>query len=98
MTTLDETLDKPAIAPASNDVGGVAADRLRSFVERLERLEEEKKGISDDIKDVFLEAKSTGFDVKIIRMVMRLRKLAAEERQEQEELKELYQRALGMVD
>lgn len=96
MTTLDETLDKPAIAPASNDVGGVAADRLRSFVERLERLEEEKKGIGDDIKDVLLEARSTGFDVKIIRAVLRLRKLAAEERQEQEELTQLYKTALNM--
>lgn len=96
MTALEDTMDKPAIAPASNDVGGVAADRLRSFVERVERLMEEQKGIADDIKDVFLEARSTGFDVKIIRKVIRLRKLAKEERQEEEELTELYKTALGM--
>ncbi len=80
----------------TNDVGGIAADRLKSFVERIERLEEEKKGISDDIKDVYLESKSTGFDPKIIRTIIRLRKLAKEERQEQEELTDLYKMALGM--
>lgn len=96
MTTLEETLEKPAISPETSDVGGIAAERLRSFVERIERLMEEQRGIQDDIKDVFLEAKSTGFEVKIIRTIIRLRKLSAEERQEQEELKELYSAALGM--
>jgi uncharacterized protein (UPF0335 family) len=80
----------------SNDVGGIAADRLRSFIERIERLEEEKKGIADDIKDIYAEAKGTGFDVKIIRQIIRLRKKAKEERQEEEELLELYKSALGM--
>jgi uncharacterized protein (UPF0335 family) len=80
----------------SNDVGGIAADRLRSFIERIERLEEEKKGIADDIKDIYAEAKGTGFDVKIIRQLIRLRKKAKEERQEEEELLELYKSALGM--
>ena len=80
----------------TSDVGGIAADRLRSFVERVERLEEEKKGIQDDIKDVYLEAKGTGFDVPVLRAVIRLRKKAKEERQEEEELLELYKMALGM--
>ncbi|HEV7372685.1 MAG TPA: DUF2312 domain-containing protein [Arenibaculum sp.] len=85
-----------AMAETSNDVGGIAADRLRSFIERLERLEEEKKGLQDDIKDVMAEAKGTGFDTKIIRQILRLRKQAKEERQEMEELLELYKAALGM--
>ena len=55
------------------DVGGVAADHLRSYIERIERLEEEKKGIADDIKEIFAEAKGTGFDVKAMRAVLRLR-------------------------
>lgn len=80
----------------TDDVGGIAGDRLRSFIERIERLEEEKKGLSDDIKDIFAEAKGTGFDVKIIRQIIRLRKKAKEERQEEEELLELYKAALGM--
>lgn len=80
----------------TDDVGGIAADRLRSFIERVERLEEEKKGIQDDIKDILAEAKGTGFDVKIIRQIIRLRKKAKEERQEEEELLELYKSALGM--
>ncbi|HEV7371247.1 DUF2312 domain-containing protein [Arenibaculum sp.] len=81
---------------ATNDVGGIASDRLRSFIERLERLEEEKKGLQDDIKDVLAEAKGTGFDTKIIRQILRLRKQAKDERQEMEELLDLYKAALGM--
>ncbi len=75
----------------------VTSERLKSFIERIERLEEEKKGIADDIKDVFAEAKGTGFDVKIMRQVIRLRKMEANDRQEQEELLDVYMRALGMV-
>ena len=78
------------------DVGGIASERLQSFMERVERLEEEKKTIADDIKDVYAEAKGTGFDVKIMRQVLRLRKLDKEDRQEQEHLLELYKAALGM--
>ncbi|MEQ8707605.1 MAG: DUF2312 domain-containing protein [Rhodospirillales bacterium] len=78
------------------DVGGIASERLQSFMERVERLEEEKKALMDDIKDVFAEAKGTGFDVKIMRQVLRLRKLDKEDRQEQEHLLELYKAALGM--
>lgn len=81
---------------ASPEVGGIAADRLRSFVDRIERLEEEKKGIQGDIKDVYAEAKGTGFEPAIIRQIIRLRKKAKEDRREEEELLELYKAALGM--
>ena len=78
------------------DAGGVAGDRLRSFVERIERLEEEKREVQDQIKDVFAEAKGEGFDVKVMRQVVRLRRLRPNDRSEQEELLDLYKSALGM--
>lgn len=78
-------------------VGGIASDRLKSFVERIERLEEEKKAIADDIKDVYAESKSAGFDVKVMRQVIRLRKLDAADRAEQEEILDLYKHALDMI-
>lgn len=74
----------------------VAADQLRLFIERIERLEEEKKGIADDIKDVYGEAKSTGYDVKTMRAIVRLRKLESHVRQEAEALLETYKAALGL--
>lgn len=77
--------------------GTVASRQLRSFVERIERLEEEKKGIADDIRDVFAEAKGQGFDTKVLRQVIRLRKKDAAERQEEEALLDLYLHALGMA-
>jgi uncharacterized protein (UPF0335 family) len=77
--------------------GGIAAGQLRSFVERIERLEEEKKGIADDIRDVFAEAKGNGFDPKIMRQVIRLRKKDSNERQEEEAVLDLYLHALGMI-
>ena len=79
------------------NVGGIAGDRLRSFIERIERLEEEKAATAADIKEVFAEAKGTGFDVKIMRLVLRLRKMEQADRAEQEELLDLYKRALGMT-
>ena len=79
------------------DVGGIAADRLKSFVERIERLEEEKKALANDIKEVFAEAKGTGFDVKIMRQVIRLRRMDKDDLSEQETLLDLYRRALGML-
>ncbi|GAN78135.1 DUF2312 domain-containing protein [Acidisphaera rubrifaciens] len=81
--------------PASK-AGGVAADRLRSIVERIERLEEERKALSSDIKDIYAEAKSAGFDVKVLRTLIRLRKQEAAEIEEQETLLDVYRRALGM--
>jgi uncharacterized protein (UPF0335 family) len=74
-----------------------AADQLRSIVERVERLEEEKKSISDDIRDVYGEAKGNGYDVKALRAIIRLRKQDANERAEQETILETYMRALGML-
>lgn len=77
--------------------GTVASRQLKSFVERIERLEEEKKGIADDIRDVFAEAKGQGFDTKVMRQVIRLRKKDVAERQEEEALLDLYLHALGMI-
>jgi uncharacterized protein (UPF0335 family) len=79
------------------DAGGIAADRLKSFIERIERLEEEKAGIAGDIREVYSEAKSTGFETKIMRQVVRLRKMEAHDREEQEQLLDLYKRAVGLV-
>jgi uncharacterized protein (UPF0335 family) len=79
------------------EAGGVAAGQLRSFIERIERLEEEKKGIADDIRDVFAEAKGNGFDTKVMRQVIRLRKKDVNERQEEEAILDLYMHALGMI-
>lgn len=78
------------------EVGGIAGDHLRSFIERIERLEEEKKALTEDIKEVYAEAKGTGFDVKIMRQLVRLRKMEDHDRSEQEEILDLYKRALGM--
>ena len=77
-------------------VGGTAADRLRSLVDRVERLEEERKAIGSDIKDIFSEAKSAGFDVKALRQLIRLRKQDPADAEEQETLLDVYRRALGM--
>ena len=76
------------------DVGGIAADRLRSLIERIEHLEEEKAAIASDVRDVFAEAKSAGFDVKIMRTILKLRKMNAADREEQELLLETYRKAL----
>jgi len=73
-----------------------ADERLRLLIERIEHLEEEKKGISDDIKDVYAEAKATGYDTKAMRAIVRLRKLERQEREEQEALIELYKERLGL--
>jgi len=78
------------------EVGGIAADRLRSIIERVERLEEERKALAGDIKDIFAEAKSAGFDVKVIRQIISIRKKEPAEVEEQETLLDLYRRALGM--
>jgi uncharacterized protein (UPF0335 family) len=78
------------------DSGGIAADHLKSFIERIERLEEEKAALAADVREVFAEAKSAGFDIKIMRQVLRLRKLDVADRQEQEALLDIYLHALGM--
>jgi uncharacterized protein (UPF0335 family) len=75
----------------------IAKDQLKAFVERIERLEEEKKVIADDIKDVYAEAKGNGYDTKALRTVVRLRKQDTDERKEQEAILEVYLQALGML-
>jgi uncharacterized protein (UPF0335 family) len=75
---------------------GFAKEHLRSFIERIERLEEEKTALADDIREVYSEAKGTGFDTKVMRQVVRLRKMESADRQEQEAMLELYLGALGM--
>ena len=78
------------------DPAGFAKDQLKSIIERIERLEEEKQALADDIKEVYAEAKANGFDTRTLRTVVRLRKQDSNERQEQEALLELYMHALGM--
>lgn len=78
------------------EVGGIAVERLRSLIERIERLEAEKKELSNDIRDIFAEAKSAGFDVKIMREIIKLRKKAAADRDEEDYLIETYRKALNI--
>lgn len=80
----------------AQDVGGVAGDRLRSFIERVERLEEEKAALQEDIKEIYAEAKGVGFDAKTMRKIVSMRKMDTEKRREQEELLDLYRAAIGM--
>jgi uncharacterized protein (UPF0335 family) len=77
-------------------VGNVSADQLRLFIERIERLEEEKKGMGDDVRDVYAEAKSQGYDAKIMRQIVRLRKMTHDDRQEMEAVLDVYKSALGL--
>ena len=86
-----------ATAPQSEIAHRFAKDQLKAFVERIERLEEEKKATADDIRDVYAEAKGNGFDVKALRTIVRLRKQDTDERKEQEAILETYMHALGMV-
>jgi len=79
------------------DIGGIAGDRLKSFVERIERLEEERRALGADLKEVYAEAKGAGFDTKIMRQVVRLRRMDKDDLDEQETLLDIYRRALGML-
>ncbi len=90
--------NKPGDKPDDDKAGagGIAADRLRSIIERVERLEEERKALGSDIKDIFAEAKSAGFDVKVLRQIIRIRRQEPAEVEEQETLLDVYRRALGM--
>lgn len=81
----------------SDTTGNVTADELRLLIERAERLEEEKKGITDDIKDVFAEGKSRGYDPKAMKRIMQIRRMKREEYQEEEAIVEVYMKALGMI-
>ncbi len=75
---------------------GISGERLRLYIERIERLEEEKKALSDDIREIYSEAKGTGFDVKVLRHIIRLRKMDASDRNEMEQVIEVYKHVLGM--
>jgi len=85
-----------AVAKPATETGGIAADRLRGIVERIERLEEERKALGSDIRDIYAEAKSAGFDVKVLRQLIRVRKQEPADVEEQETLLDVYRRALGM--
>jgi uncharacterized protein (UPF0335 family) len=89
----------PASAAAQNEDASFrfAKDQLKAFVERIEKLEEEKKTISDDIRDVYAESKANGFDVKALRQIIKLRKIEPTERDEQEAILETYMHAIGML-
>lgn len=78
------------------EIGGIATDRLRSFIERIEHLEEEKSNLAADIREIYAEAKGNGFDTKVIRMIIGLRKMDQTDRQEQEQMLYLYKRALDI--
>lgn len=88
-------MSEPAIG--HNSVTQVAADQLKTIIERIERQEEEKKTISDDIRDIYAEAKGNGYDVKALRTIVHLRKQDSGERAEQEAILDLYKNALGML-
>ena len=79
------------------DIAGIAGERLRSFIERIERLEEEKRTLAADIKEVYAEAKGTGFDAKTMRQIIRIRRMDKDDLDEQETLLDIYKRALGML-
>jgi uncharacterized protein (UPF0335 family) len=78
------------------EVGGIAGERLKSFIERIENLEEERSALTADIREIYSEAKGIGLDIKTLRQIVRLRKLDSSDRQQQEELLDLYKNALGM--
>lgn len=78
------------------NIGGVSGERLTLLIERVERLEEEKAGLADDIRDVYAESKSAGYDTKIMRQIVKLRKMDRQKRQEQEEILEMYKSAIGL--
>ena len=98
MTPADDSpLNADSSDAVAGTVGGVAGDILRAYVERIERLEEEKKAMAADIREIYLEAKGNGYDPKIMRKLIALRKMEQADRQEEEELLDVYRRAIGMM-
>lgn len=98
---LGMTEEKPGIGHNSGDKpveANATGERLKSFIERVERLEEEKKALADDIREVYAEAKAVGFEPKIMRKLIAIRKMEADRRREEQELTDLYMHALGMID
>lgn len=92
-----EKAAKPELEFEPKDVGGVAGARLRSFIERIETLEQEKAALSEDIKEIYLDLKGVGFDVKTTRQIIKLRKMDVEKRREADELLDLYKAAMNMA-
>ncbi len=86
----------PQAAKAESETGGISGERLRSIIQRIERLEEDKAAIGEDLKEVYAEAKGVGYDTKIIRQIVRLRKVEIDKRREHDELLDLYMSAIGM--
>jgi uncharacterized protein (UPF0335 family) len=97
MSVTDATVAAEAQGKSKDAATRFAKDQLKAIVERIERLEEEKKAIADDIKDVYAEAKGNGYDVKALRKIIRLRKQDKDERAEEEAILETYMHALGMI-
>lgn len=97
MANLDASEPESVTGAPAADVGGVTPAQLRSYIERIERLTEEKDALAADIRDVYAEAKGNGFDAKVMRKIISLRKMDTADRQEQDELLELYKTALGMM-
>ena len=93
----DEQGEVQGSGDGTQDVGGVAGKRLLSFIERIERLEEEKQALAEDIKEVYGEAKGVGFDVKAMRKLIKLKNMDAEKRQEEEAVLDLYKAAIGII-
>ncbi len=89
-------MDQAVEKLGDSSVGGAGVERLRSLVERIERLEEERRALAGDIKDIYAEAKSAGYDVKVLRQLIRIRRQEPADVQEQESLLDVYRRALGM--
>ncbi|MBS9476212.1 DUF2312 domain-containing protein [Ancylobacter radicis] len=94
---MSDANDIPNDQPLSDAAAGFAKEQLQSFIERIERLEEEKKTVAEDIKDVFAEAKGTGFDVNALKEILKLRRQDADQRAEHEAIVDLYMQALGML-
>lgn len=98
MASTSETDEAARARGRNSSDDGVAQDQLRAFIERIERMESEKKAIADDIKEIYSEAKGNGFDTKVLRQIIRIRKQDHAERMEQEALLDLYMAALGMAN
>jgi len=96
VTAIGDNSGKAKVSTEAIAEGGLAADRLRSLVERIERLDEERKALGSDIKDIYAEAKSAGFDVQVLRALIAVRRKEAAEVEERETLLDVYRRALGM--
>lgn len=97
VTSFPSSLNEDNDKNEAKDTGGVAGQRLRSYIERIERLEEEKAALAEDIKEVYAEAKGSGFDAKIMRKLISLRKMDSDKRQEEEALLETYKAAIGLA-